>query len=96
MSQDKGKRKKAAEAASPESLTEYIRVTDPGAWLLVAAVTLLLIGAIVWGCTGRLETTAAAVAVCHGNGDATLYVKETEITSVSLEIRSAYPGRRPL
>ena len=47
-------------------------------------MTLLLIGAIVWGCTGRLETTAAAVAVCHGNGDATLYVKETEIASVSL------------
>lgn len=42
--------------SSPEQLNDYIRVTNPGVWLVLAAVIVLLIGACVWGIFGRLET----------------------------------------
>lgn len=52
---------------SPESLNDYIRVSKPGVWLLVAAVILLLIGACVWGLLGHVDTVVPArVAVTDG------------------------------
>ena len=42
--------------SSPEQLNDYIRVTSPGVWLVLAAVIVLLMGACVWGIFGRLET----------------------------------------
>ncbi len=34
--------------SSPEQLNDYIKVTNPGIWLTLAAVIVLLIGFIVW------------------------------------------------
>ena len=48
---------------SPENLNDYIRVTNPGVWLILAAVIALLIGACVWGFFGHIDTTADASAV---------------------------------
>lgn len=42
---------------SPEQLNEYIQVTSPSMWLVLAAVILLLIGVVVWGVFGTVETT---------------------------------------
>ena len=44
--------------SSPEQLTDYLRVTNPGIWVILAAVILLMAGVFVWSATGRLETTA--------------------------------------
>ena len=46
-----------AHISSPEHLTEYIRVTNPGIWILLTAVILLLAGLFIWGSIGTLETT---------------------------------------
>lgn len=46
--------------SSPEQLTDYLKVTGPGIWAVLAAVILLLIGLIVWSAVGTLETTADA------------------------------------
>jgi len=35
--------------SSPEKLNDYIRVSNPSVWLILGAITVLLIGAIVWG-----------------------------------------------
>jgi len=40
---------------SPEKLDDYIRVTTPSVWLVLAAVVLLLVGALVWGFFGEVE-----------------------------------------
>ena len=68
-------------AASPEQLNEYIRVTNPGVWLTLAAVIVLLIGACVWGVVGTLETTVDAVAVPDGSS-VVCYVKDSGAQSV--------------
>ena len=44
--------------SSPEKLTEYLRVTNPGIWVILGAVILLLGGLFIWSVIGTLETTA--------------------------------------
>lgn len=56
-------RKKSLERIqSPEDLNEYIHVVNPGVWLLLAAVTALLLGALVWGIFGRIDESIPAVS----------------------------------
>ncbi|MCR4807821.1 MAG: hypothetical protein K5857_09120 [Lachnospiraceae bacterium] len=44
-------RKKSLERiSSPEELNDYIRVTTPGIWLILVAITLLLIGMLTFSC----------------------------------------------
>jgi len=67
-------REKSLEAVeSPESLNDYLKVTSPGVWLVLAAVIVLLVGAILWGVFGHIRTTAT-VAVAVENGEAFCYV----------------------
>lgn len=42
--------------SSPEQLTDYLKVTNPGIWVIIAAVTLLLAGIFAWSMVGTLET----------------------------------------
>ena len=42
--------------ASPERLQDYIRVTNPGIWMVLAAVIALLAGFIVVSALGTIET----------------------------------------
>lgn len=57
-------RKKTIERiSSPEQLTDYLRVTNPGIWVILAAVIVLLAGLLVWSMVGTLETTAEAVVI---------------------------------
>lgn len=43
--------------SSPEQLTDYLRVTNPGIWVVLAAVLALLVGFFVWMSVGTIETT---------------------------------------
>ena len=57
-------RKKAMDRiSSPEQLSEYLRVTTPGVWIVLASIVLLLTGILVWSAVGVLETTKEARAV---------------------------------
>ena len=42
--------------SSPEQLTDYLRVTNPGIWIILAAVILLLAGLFAWSAVGTLDT----------------------------------------
>ncbi len=67
-------REKSLEAIeSPESLNDYLRVTSPGVWLILAAVITLLVGTILWGVFGHIRTTAQ-VAVEVKDGEALCYL----------------------
>lgn len=76
--------------SSPEQLNDYIKVTNPGVWMALAAIILLLLGICVWGIFGKLETTINVVAVSE-NGQTVCYVKEEKISSVKNEM-SVYIG----
>ena len=48
------RQKSIDKVSSPEKLDDYIRVTTPSVWIALAAIVVLLIGVIVWGCFGEL------------------------------------------
>ena len=54
--------------SSPEQLTDYLRITNPGVWVILTAVILLLAGLFAWSMIGTLETTASVkVIVANDN-----------------------------
>ena len=75
---------------SPEQLTEYLRVTTPGIWAILAAVIILLGGLFAWSMVGELETLSYCVTVVK---DGTAQITVTDMRS---EIRSDLGGTRPL
>lgn len=76
-------RKKSLDrVSSPEQLNEYIRVSNPGVWMILAAIVILLVGVCVWGVLGRLETTLSVAAVSV-DGKTVLYVPEDSIDQVA-------------
>ena len=88
---DKIFRKKSIDRmSSPEQLNDYIKVTNPGVWMALAAIVILLIGVCVWGVFGKLETKLPVAAVSQ-DGQTVLYVKEDNIASVR-ENMSVYIG----
>ena len=48
------RQKSIDKVSSPEKLDNYIKVTTPSVWITLAAILVLLIGAIVWGIFGEL------------------------------------------
>ena len=40
--------------SSPEQLHDYIKVSSPGAWLVLVAIIIFLVGALIWGVKGSI------------------------------------------
>lgn len=84
-------RKKSVDRmSSPEQLNDYIKVTNPGVWMALAAIVILLVGVCVWGFFGTLETKLSVAAVSQ-DGQTVLYVKEDDLSAVK-ENMSVYIG----
>ncbi|MBQ9610157.1 MAG: hypothetical protein IJV15_12035 [Lachnospiraceae bacterium] len=67
-------RKKTMEKiSSPEQLSDYLRVTNPGIWIVLSAVILILVGLVAWAAAGTIETTASANASVS-NGKASIVI----------------------
>lgn len=60
MSEEIFRKKSLDKIKSPENLNDYLRVSNPGVWLLLAAVIVLLLGAVIWGVYGHIDTTVTA------------------------------------
>lgn len=77
-------RKKSIERIqSPEALNDYIRVSDPGVWLLLAAIIALLAGAVVWGAFGHVDTSVRVAATVEG-GQVSCAVTEEQAGSIAV------------
>lgn len=63
--------------SDPDQLNDYIRVTNPGVWMVLCAVILLLTGVCVWGVFGRLDTMLPVAAVTEAD-QTFCYVREAE------------------
>lgn len=75
MNQQLFRKSSIERVSSPEQLNDYIRVTNPGVWLVLAAVIALLIGACAWGMFGHLDTTISAPVEVRG-GEARLLLED--------------------
>lgn len=77
---------------SPEQLNDYIRVSNPGVWLVLAAVIILLIGICVWGVFGKLDTKVSAVGTSD-NGVMTCYVENDDVGKITNEMKITVEGK---
>ena len=75
------RKKSVDKVSSPEQLNEYIRVANPGVWMVLAAIIILLAGVVVWGVIGHLDTTLSTAVVCE-NGEAVVYVKDVDVEKI--------------
>ena len=51
--------------SSPEELNDYLHVTNPAIWVVLAAVILLLSGLLIWSNFTAIESSAAGTAVAE-------------------------------
>ncbi len=78
VSEELYRKKSMDKIKSPENLSDYIKVSNPGIWLILSAITVLLVGALIWGIFGKLETKIAAVACVNESGDFICYSAKTD------------------
>ena len=68
------RQKSMEKITSPEQMNDYIRVSNPSVWMILAAVIVLLIGVCVWGAFGHLDTVVQTGGICE-DGRLTVYLK---------------------
>ena len=83
MSEKLFRKQSLDKVTSPEQLNDYVRVSNPGVWMILAAVIILLAGVCVWGVFGHMESKLATVGAAR-DGDVTCYVKEADIDRVKV------------
>ena len=67
--------------SSPDQLNDYVRVSNPGVWMILAAVIILLAGVFTWGVLGRLDTKLDTAGTCR-DGVLTCYVADGDIDKI--------------
>ena len=72
--------------SEPDQLTDYLRVTKPAVWLLLAAILVLLVGLLVWSLTGNVEITADGDAVIV-DGQAKIMLADNEAYQLDKSMR---------
>ena len=88
MSSDLFRKKSIERVSSPEQLNDYVKVSSPGVWAVLAAVLILLAGAFVWGILGRRETTVPAVVISRDGAAVCCYD-----TAYGAEVGAGMPVR---
>lgn len=76
------RQKSIEKISSPEQMNDYIRVSNPSVWIILAAVIVLLAGVFVWGLFGRLDSAFQTGSVCK-DGSLTVYVSEENFAKIS-------------
>lgn len=70
---------------SPENLDDYIKVSNPSVWVLLASVIILLAGACVWGFYGRINSILRT-RVYAEKGVVVCYISDNDIFSVKKDM----------
>ena len=62
--------------SSPDQLNNYIRVTSPGTWIVLAAILVLLAGLFFWLFTGQLEVSLQTSIFTNGSDSSAFLTRE--------------------
>lgn len=71
--------------SSPEQLNDYIRVTSPCVWLVLLGIVIILVGIIVWGVFGNLETYITTAAISEEDS-IICYVKAEDFERIEADM----------
>lgn len=66
---------------SPEALNDYLQVTSPGVWIVLAAIVVFLLGACIWGAFGHIDSTVKVAVIADGKETICL-VPQSALSSV--------------
>ena len=77
---------------SPDNLNEYIRVSNPGIWILLVSIVFLLLGLCIWGCFGQLRTVISVEATCE-NGVVSCLLPDDNAAGVQPGMTAELGGR---
>lgn len=83
MSEELFRKKSIDNIHSPDNLNDYVRVTNPGVWLLLVSIIVLLVGACIWGFYGHIDSTID-VNIYVESGTVSCYVDENDISKVTI------------
>ncbi len=70
--------------SSPEQMRDYMRVTGPRLWMLLAAIAALLAGFLVYASTTRMETTVTLPVTVGDDGTMIAELTETQAEQVKI------------
>ena len=74
--------KKATEKLrSPDDLENYVRVTNPSAWITLGAFACLFVGLFAWGLFGTVSTSIDVSGTCL-DGDVIGFIAEEQVADV--------------
>lgn len=73
-------------AMSPDQLNDYIKVANPGLWMILCAVLVLLAALLVWSALGTLPTTIDEIGIVS-DGVMTCYMEDIDEIAVGMEVK---------
>lgn len=76
---------------SPESLNDYVKVTNPSVWIILIGTIILIAGAFVFAAFGSVDTRVT-VAVTAKDGVVTAYVDENDISAINQGMKVRIDG----
>lgn len=84
MSEKIFREKSLKRISSPEELNDYVKVANPGIWLIMLGVIVLLVGALIWSVTGQIDSYVDSLGVVE-NSQMTVYLKEDYISKIDTD-----------
>jgi len=66
--------------SSPDELDKYLKSSSPAIWILMISIFTFLVGLLVWGFVGKVETKST-VGFSVTDGNVTCYISETDYNS---------------
>ena len=69
--------------SSPEQLQNDVKVANPGLWMVISAIVILLAGVVVWGIIGKIDTTMST-AIVTDSGISVIYIGESDVEKLEI------------
>lgn len=85
------RKKSLDKVKSPENLDDYIHVSNPGVWLMLISIIILLAGACVWGIFGHIDSTAPTTVQVEDR-IVTCFVADKDVSSVQAGMTVRFDG----
>lgn len=86
MAQLSVKGEKANKITSPEQVNDYIKTSNPGAWLIILSAVILLASILVWAVFGTLDVSVQAGGIATEDG-MVCYLPEHEKVAVGDKVK---------